>query len=170
MIMEFPAPTGDSPSLEWISWKKKKKKKTPCSLRSPCPTIELPKSLQLLPVAEPHAGACTSSVFAAESCRAHVDPQANTCTPILVSHSIIQSPAVTAQHILRHWPGTELLRANCFTISSVIPSKVAPPQPAKSTSRCSFAVLTKSRASHQTDANGQVSGTKPNKKYNLSSC
>lgn len=60
MIMEFPAPTGDSPSLEWISWKKKK---TPCSLRSPCATIELPKSLQLLPVAEPHAGACTSSVL-----------------------------------------------------------------------------------------------------------
>lgn len=169
MIMEFPASTGDSPSLEWISWKKKKKENPLFS--------EITLSYNWTTKVPSIAACCRAPrrclhqfCFAAESCRAHVDPQANTRTPILVSHSIIQSPAVTAQHILRHWPGTELLRANCFTISSVIPSKVAPPQPAKSTSRCSFAVLTKSRASHQTDANGQVSGTKPNKKYNLSSC
>lgn len=44
MIMDFPAPTDDSPQLQWISGKKK----TPLALRSSCATTELTNSISLL--------------------------------------------------------------------------------------------------------------------------
>lgn len=59
----------------------KKKKRKPLVLRSPCATIELTKSLQLLSVAEPHAGACTSSVLLPSPAGPTWTPQANTHTP-----------------------------------------------------------------------------------------